>query len=269
MATVQQVRDLRAEGAPADLSPDSDMESPSMKAARELGYTASAFAPDDAASPLSDIEPVFGRPRTPQPYDYTPPPNLLEALRGALPYWGQGAEDVESNAKSDVQNASDEEVNRVDPETGDTPLLLSAQYGAGDLVEMLVERGADVDITLPSGATALHYMTNSSTLCPDAVIALLAVGADPSVADLHTGATPLRIAAARRSRQTRGRCPRARSAPAGPPCAWPARPAAWLVASPALPAWLAAEVAGSFASPIFIIMCDDCVCTLIIFKSQV
>ena len=143
---------------------------------------------DEAASPLPDeIEPVFGRPRTPQPYDYTPPPNLLEALRGALPYWGQGAEDVESNAKSDVQNASDEEVNRVDPETGDTPLLLSAQYGAGDLVEMLVERGADVDITLPSGATALHYMTNSSTLCPDAVIALLAVGADPSVADLHTG----------------------------------------------------------------------------------
>ena len=194
MATVQQVRDLRAEGAPADLSPDSDMESPSMKQARELGYTASAF-PDEAASPLPDIEPVFGRPRTPQPYDYTPPPNLLEALRGALPYWGQGAEDVESNAKSDVQNASDEEVNRVDPETGDTPLLLSAQYGAGDLVEMLVERGADVDITLPSGATALHYMTNSSTLCPDAVIALLAVGADPSVADLHTGATPLMYAA--------------------------------------------------------------------------
>ena len=35
------------------------------KAARELGYTASAFAPDDAASPLPDIEPVFGRPRTP------------------------------------------------------------------------------------------------------------------------------------------------------------------------------------------------------------
>ena len=91
MATVQQVRDLRAEGAPADLSPDSDMESPSMKQARELGYTASAF-PDEAASPLPDIEPVFGRPRTPQPYDYTPPPNLLEALRGALPYWGQGAE---------------------------------------------------------------------------------------------------------------------------------------------------------------------------------
>ena len=73
MATVQQVRDLRAEGAPADLSPDSDMESPSMKQARELGYTASAF-PDEAASPLPDIEPVFGRPRTPQPYDYTPLP---------------------------------------------------------------------------------------------------------------------------------------------------------------------------------------------------
>ena len=76
MATVQQVRDLRAEGAPADRSPESDAESPSMKAARELGYTASAF-PDE------DIEPVFGRPRTPQPYDYAPPPNLLEALRGA------------------------------------------------------------------------------------------------------------------------------------------------------------------------------------------
>ena len=104
---------------------------PSMKQARELGYTASAF-PDEAASPLPDIEPVFGRPRTPQPYDYTPPPNLLEALRGALPYWGQGDEETETNAKNDIQNASDEEINRVDPETGDTPLLLSAQYGAGE-----------------------------------------------------------------------------------------------------------------------------------------
>lgn len=128
-------------------------------------------------------------------YDYAPPPNLLDALRGALPYWGQGAQDVETNARNDVLNATDEEINRVDPETGDTCLLLSAQYGAGGLVELLVEKGADVDVALPSGATTLHYMTNSSTLCPEAVIALLAVGADPSVAEQHTGATALMYAA--------------------------------------------------------------------------
>ncbi|CAH0371223.1 unnamed protein product, partial [Pelagomonas calceolata] len=188
--------EVRAADARAAEEEKERADAATAEAEKRLAAAAAKAPEEKKQPPLPDeIEPVFGRPRTTQPYDYTPPPNLLVALRGALPYWGQGAEDVESNAKGDVQNASDEEVNRVDPETGDTPLLLSAQYGAGDLVEMLVERGADVDVTLPSGATALHYMTNSSTLCPDAVIALLAVGADPSVADMHTGATPLMHAA--------------------------------------------------------------------------
>ena len=46
-----------------------------------------------------------------------------------------------------------------------------------------------------SGATALHYMTNSTTLCPGAVRQLLRFGADPNVAEQHAGATALHYAA--------------------------------------------------------------------------
>ena len=80
---------------------------------RRVGLTASAF-PDEAASP--DIGP--GRAgRAASTRDHTPPPNLLEALRGAFPTGGRRGR--REQAKSGVQNASDEEVNRVDPETGD------------------------------------------------------------------------------------------------------------------------------------------------------
>ena len=166
------------------------------------------YEPSDV---VADAEAALDQPttRTPRPYEGLPEPSpspgieidvdasrgLLALLRDALPYWGQGMAGVEDAVRAAAGAADIEETQIVDAETGDTALLLCAQYGAGDLVELLVAQGAEVNARLPNGATALHYMSNGATLSPPAVVALLRFGADPNVAELHTGATPLMYAA--------------------------------------------------------------------------
>lgn len=135
-------------------------------------------SPERAASPTPNLE-----------------QGLVAMLRESLPYWGQGMEDVERTVREALADVDIDAVNAVDADSGETPLLLCAQYGAGDLVDLLVTQGAEVNATLPSGAAALHYMTNAATLDPAAVKQLLLFGADPNVAEQHTGATPLHYAA--------------------------------------------------------------------------
>ena len=122
--------------------------------------------------------------------------SVLAMLRTALPYWGMESKNGFHDAvRKTLSAVSGAEVNAIDDDTGDTALLLCAQYGAGELVELLVAQNADVHAKLPSGATALHYSTNLSTLAPRAVDKLLQFGADPNVAEQHNGATPLHYAA--------------------------------------------------------------------------
>ncbi|KAJ8602479.1 hypothetical protein CTAYLR_001210 [Chrysophaeum taylorii] len=121
---------------------------------------------------------------------------LLTMLRESLPYWGsQGMESLQEAVRKALGSLKLHEINASDPETGDTALLLCAQYGAGELVELLVEQNADVNYRLPSGATALHYMCNGETFSARAVSKLLEFGADPNVPEQHNGATPLHYAA--------------------------------------------------------------------------
>ena len=192
MAHVQNVRELAGSSSAPALNNDDREDA----AARRLSYEEDHLdgqtgMPEDPLEYAAELG--FEEARTPSPTKTTGGTALLDALREALPYWGQG-ENVEANAQAEVLNCPDDVVDLKDPVSGDTPLLLAAQYGAGDLVELLVERGADVNAQLPSGATALHYMTNQSTLCPAAVRALLRFGADPNVAEQHTGATALHYA---------------------------------------------------------------------------
>lgn len=121
---------------------------------------------------------------------------LLTTLRESLPYWGaEGMDSVHEAVFKALHSLNSDEVNSIDPSTGDSALSLCAQYGASDLVELLVEKSADVNHRLPSGATALHYMANSSTFSATAVDKLLKFGADPNIAEQHNGATPLHYAA--------------------------------------------------------------------------
>ncbi|KAH8058839.1 hypothetical protein JL721_9407 [Aureococcus anophagefferens] len=138
------------------------------------------YEPSDV---VADAEAALDQPttRTPRPYEGLP---AVAGMAG-----------VEDAVRAAAGAADIEETQIVDGETGDTALLLCAQYGAGDLVELLVAQGAEVNARLPNGATALHYMSNGATLSPPAVVALLRFGADPNVAELHTGATPLMYAA--------------------------------------------------------------------------
>src|SRR5207302_6506424 len=107
------------------------------------------------------------------------------------------------------------DVNSRDPDTGETPLLTAVSNGSLTDVKFLLSRGGDVDATDNSGRSALWAATvmetntgfiallgehganinaqdssgqtalmNASDMCRDWEIkALLAVGADPSVAD--------------------------------------------------------------------------------------
>ena len=107
------------------------------------------------------------------------------------------------------------DVNSRDPDTGETPLIAAVSNGSLDSVKLLLARGADVNVTDNAGRGALWSATvlqtntgfisllgehganvnaqdssgrtalmNASDMCRDWEIkALLAVGADPSVAD--------------------------------------------------------------------------------------
>ena len=75
---------------------------------------------------------------------------------------------------------------------GVTPLMLAAQNGHGDVVELLLELGASADIADEENRTALHYAAKSGE--PTVVSALLDSGASAATTDAH-GQTPLHAAA--------------------------------------------------------------------------
>jgi ankyrin repeat protein len=78
-----------------------------------------------------------------------------------------------------------------DPATGLTALHVAAQKDFGHIVQMLMERGADVNAIDDSGKTPAHMA--SATGCLDIVDMLHALGADLSAQD-QDGASPLHMA---------------------------------------------------------------------------
>jgi ankyrin repeat protein len=68
---------------------------------------------------------------------------------------------------------------------GETPLHWAAQYGHKNVVELLLSKGADPNVTDAVGGTPLHYARK-----PDVIEALLVKGANIN-AKSSTGSTPL------------------------------------------------------------------------------
>lgn len=72
-------------------------------------------------------------------------------------------------------------------DAGGDALMLAAGYGQDDLLDDLLDRGADVRATNDSGSTALHHAAGAGNL--HAIDWLLAAGADPDVRN-DIGLTP-------------------------------------------------------------------------------
>ena len=79
-----------------------------------------------------------------------------------------------------TQRAGREELNYTVPRGGSTPLLFAARSGDAESVKLLVEGGADVNETMPDGASALVIAAHSGHT--RAAMMLLDKGADPDAA---------------------------------------------------------------------------------------
>jgi ankyrin len=92
-----------------------------------------------------------------------------------------------------TQRAGREELNYTVPRGGSTPLLFAARSGDAESSRMLIEAGADVNETLPDGASALVIAAHSGHT--RAATVLLEKGADPNAAEV--GYTALHAAVLR------------------------------------------------------------------------
>lgn len=76
---------------------------------------------------------------------------------------------------------------------GETPLIVAALAGQGEIASYLLQRGADIDARTSSGLTSLHAAAYSGH--DDIVRLLVARGADIDDAKNSYGVTPLHLAA--------------------------------------------------------------------------
>lgn len=84
------------------------------------------------------------------------------------------------------------DINSREQTTNNTALQLAAIFGGTAIIEKLLELGADVSLTEPSGLTALHMAFNCRNR--RGILPLLKAGADVN-AKMHAGDTVLHIAA--------------------------------------------------------------------------
>lgn len=106
-----------------------------------------------------------------------------------------------AGARAALERGAD--VNAVEPKTGYTPLIVAAEKGHLEIVELLLASEADVAARDGRGFTALHYASMKGTYwggdhwdpvaCPAIIARLIEGGADVNAAD-QRGITPLHLA---------------------------------------------------------------------------
>ncbi|KAI8787368.1 ankyrin-3 [Biomphalaria glabrata] len=104
---------------------------------------------------------------------------------------------VEKKLKSAPLKSLSKQIVEKDEITGLTPLILAVQENRLNIVEGLIDKGADVNDLLADGRTALHFAAASSR--DDTVRTLLAKNANPLVTGGPLNTYPLHLACARSS----------------------------------------------------------------------
>lgn len=121
-------------------------------------------------------------------------PAAVEALlKGGADVRARSRSYTQTVTSEVTQRAGREELNYTVPRGGSTPLLFAARSGDAESARMLIEAGADVNETLPDGASALVIAAHSGHT--RAATVLLEKGADPNAAEV--GYTALHAAVLR------------------------------------------------------------------------
>jgi ankyrin len=121
-------------------------------------------------------------------------PAAVEALlKGGADVRARSRSYTQTVTSEVTQRAGREELNYTVPRGGSTPLLFAARSGDAESSRMLIEAGADVNETLPDGASALVIAAHSGHT--RAATVLLEKGADPNAAEV--GYTALHAAVLR------------------------------------------------------------------------
>jgi ankyrin repeat protein len=103
---------------------------------------------------------------------------------------------VQAVIKGDIQQfnaflSKGAEIEATDQKYGATPLMWAAHEGHTDIMQVLLDKGVQINAQQQDGCTALWYSAQQDKL--EAVKILIAHGADLSIAS-HDGKTPFDIA---------------------------------------------------------------------------
>ena len=111
-----------------------------------------------------------------------------------IPYYGQGNSSNDSYVRGTLAALSMQAIDNPD-EYGNTLLLIACQYGAEDLVRIMLKKGANPNAVNSSGACCLHFSCYTESANKGIAKVLLANGALPEVAETSHGCTPLHYCA--------------------------------------------------------------------------
>ncbi len=117
-------------------------------------------------------------------------------LRELMQYYGQGDEAIDEACRAALASVSSQEVNSARDCDGNSLLITCCQLGGegvSDLIERLLNKGADPRVVNSAGASALHFASyHGDTITTEL---LLKYGGDPMEVEYIHGCTPLHYAA--------------------------------------------------------------------------
>ncbi|KAL2813422.1 ankyrin repeat-containing domain protein [Aspergillus granulosus] len=113
------------------------------------------------------------------------------SIPGALPIWSLAKSDKLEELKEVLPDASADEINLTEPDMGQAALHYATADSRIEMVQLLIDHGADINLRNRYGRTPLHLASLAGRW--DAAEVLLDAGADMTIKD-DWGASPLAMA---------------------------------------------------------------------------